>query len=586
MVSKSPASLRAHSFAIFFFAAITILMTWPVAARLNTHIAGYAADNYLFVWTTWVFDHEIQADLDPLHTTTIYYPQGANLVLHALVTPKSISGLALHLIASPVATFNLLFLLSMTACGYTAWLLVRHLTHSNAAGLVGGIIYACSPFYLAHATAGHLDYISAEGIPLFIYFFIRSFDQKRRRDAIWAGLAMGYTGLCNWAYLLYLLVFCTLFVLYHLITERRYHLSRINLRQYALAASVAIVSVLPLMIPAARASASGTYNITRYVGGAALYVSDLLGFFVPSPDHFLLGDWVAPVFSRFTGGLFEGTVYVGFSVLILAAIGASRAAGIKNRRLWLLVVGVFALLSMGPGLHVLGQYQFPQLAAMQMGTVAENMGVPMKPEWVTMFNQAPMIPLPGAALQLLPVFKWTRAPSRFMAITMLALAVLAGFGLLRAQTWLTNKNRFGKTMGRALPGLAGLIILAEFCIVPFPTTPADVPAFYHQLATEPGEFAVLDLPIEPYQLQPQYRQTVHGKSLVYGHISRLPEEQFAYLDFIENEIYNPTGYFEVVDIRYLILHTDQPGAEDYASALTQNFELIHSDIKLKVFWAY
>ena len=580
-----------HLAAMGFYLAIAVLMTWPVAIHLSSRIAGYAADNYLYVWTPWVFRQEVLSDLNPLHTTYIYYPDGISLALHALIVTKTIPGVLLQAFFSPVATFNLFLIVSMALCGYTTWLLVRHCTGDSTAALVGGLVFACSPFYLAHATAGHLDYISAEGIPLFGYFFVKTFERHRWQDALYAGLAMAYTALSNWAYLLYLLVFCALFLVYHLLVERRAHLRWPTLRQYTIVAVVAGVCSTPLVIPAYLASRSGTYNVTRYIGGAALYVSDLLGFFTPSPDHFLAGGLVQPIFNRFTGGRFEGTVFLGFSVLILAGLGLW-SAGRRRGGFWLAVAILFTLISLGPGLHVLGHYRFPWLSWMRMGTMAQRLEIPMKPEWIQMFDEAPMIPLPGAVLQLLPFFKWTRAPSRFIVMTMLALAVLAGFGVARLRENLRGLHWLRLPAPTVATVILGAVVLLEFCILPFPTTPAAVPAFYHRLSEEPGTFAILELPIRPYQLQPQYRQTVHGKRLIYGHISRVPEEHFAHLDTIAGEVHHPTGYFEAVDIRYLLLHTDQldtlapDDATALQAALNANFELIETGDNLRVYRAY
>jgi len=580
-----------HFSVLGFYLLVAILMTWPVAARLNSHIAGYPADNYLYVWTPWVLRQEVLSDLDPLHTTFIYHPDGVSLALHALIATKTAPGLLLQTFLTPVATFNLLLLTSMALCGYTTWLLVQQVTGEAGAALVGGLVFACSPFYLAHATAGHLDYISAEGIPLFALFFVRAFEKYRWQDALYAGLALGYVALSNWAYLLYLLIFCAAFLIYHLAVERRAHLRRPVLRQYAIVAAVGGLLSAPVAIPAFLASRSGAYDITRYVGGAALYVSDLLGFLTPSPDHCLVGALVQPIFDRFTGGRFEGTVFLGFAALALAGWGLQRA-GPRQGRFWLLVALLFAIISMGPGLHVLGHYRFPWLSWMRMGTVAQSLGVPMKPEWVQMFDQAPMLPLPGAVLQLLPLFKWTRAPSRFIVLTMLALAVLAGFGVARLRQALRERRWLRLPAPTVVTTLLAAAVLLEFCILPFPTTPAQVPAFYQRLAAEPGDFAILDLPIQPYQLQPQYRQTVHGKRLVYGHISRVPEERFAYLESVASEIYRPSGYFEEVDIRYLILHTDQLAsfeaqqAADLQAALEAHFQLVEADEGLRIYRAY
>lgn len=590
-MSRSSRPRLRHLAVLGFNLAMAILMTWPVAAHLTDRIAGYSADNNLFVWTTWVVRQEVLSGRIPLSTTYIYYPDGVSLALHALVLTRTFPGVLLQAFLSPVTTFNLFLLASMALSGYATWLLVRYLTGDDAAAIVGGLVFACSPFYLAHATAGHLDYISVEGIPLFCYFFVKAFDERRWQDALYAGLAMAYTALSNWAYQLYLLLFCALFLIYRLLVERRAHLQWSVLRQYVIVAVVAGVFSAPLTVPTYLASGSGAYDIRRYVGGAALFVSDVLGFWVPSPDHFLLGGLVQPVFDRFTGGKFEGTVFLGFSILTLAGLGLRRA-GRRRGTFWLAVALFFAILSLGPGLHVLGHYRFSWLSWMQMGSVAQKLGVPMKPEWVEMFNQTPMIPLPGAALQLLPFFQWTRAPSRFSVVTMLALAVLAGSGVARIREATKGRRWLRLPAPAIITAVLAALVLTEFCIIPFPTTPIAIPDFYRRLAQEPGDYAILELPIRPYQLLPQYWQTVHGKRLVYGHLSRVPEERFAYLDSMGNEVLHPTGYFQAVDVRYLVLHLDQLAelepteAERLTTALEANFELVESGDRLRVYRAY
>ena len=583
--------LLLHVGVLGLYLALAVVMTWPVAAHVNERLAGYSADNSQFVWTLWVFRQELLTGKSPLHTDRIYFPEGISLALHTLVPSKSVPAMGLLPFLSPIATFNVLILASLTLCGYGAWLLIRDLTGDDQAALVGGAAFAFSPILIAHASAGHLNFASAEGIPFFVLFFCRAVKERRHSHALWAGLAMAYAGLSDWTYLLFLIMFWLLHLAYYSAKSWRSHLRWPVLRQYGITALVAILASAPLLVPALQESRASSYDLTRYVGGSALYVSDLLGFLTPSADHALVGRLVSPVFERFTGGLFEGTVYLGLSVIALSAVGLRRA-GRKQGAFWLVVALFFATLSLGPGLHVLGRYQFPSLSWLRMGSVADRLGVPMRPEWVRMLDEAPMIPLPGAALQLLPVFKWMRAPSRFAIMLMLALAVLAGYGTTRVRELLRGRRWLHVPAPAAATILLGAIVLLEFCIVPFPTTPASRHPFHDQLTAEPGDFAILELPIEPFALLPQYWQTSHGKRLVYGHISRVPEERFDYLGRVEQEVFEPTGYFELVDIRFLVLHEgrlealEAREAADLLSALEANFERVWTVDGARAYCAY
>jgi hypothetical protein len=369
-----------------------------------------------------------------------------------------------------------------------------------------------------------------------------------------------------------------------LIVHRRAYLSWKTLRQYAILGAVLAVLIAPLAIPTLQASSSGNFDMTRYIGGAALDVADLFGFITPSIYHPLLGPLAAPISQRFTGNPAENTVFLGYSVLALSIYGAVQA-GWKKARLWIIVALVFGLLALGPGLHILGQFQFSWLSWMRMGSIAQRMGVPMKPEWVKAFDAAPMLPMPAAIFQLLPVFKWYRAASRLTLLVMLALSVLTGYGVVAL------KHRWPST-SVLLTCLPCVLILFEFWVVPFPTVPATAPGFYTRLAAEPGEFGIVELPFLPYRAERQYHQTIHGKPLAYGYLSRVPEDGFAYIDWLERQVYRPTGYFQTADIRYLVLHTDQLSGLDPAeagslrAALDANFDLVESDGDLRVYRAY
>jgi hypothetical protein len=84
--------------------------------------------------------------------------------------------------------------------------------------------------------------------------------------------------------------------------------------------------------------------------------------------------------------------------------------------------------------------------------------------------------------------------------------------------------------------LAALIIL-EHLAVPLPTTDARIPEIYQRIGAEPGEFAVMQLPLgwrDSYgalgseQTNLQYFQTGHGKPIIGGNISRAPAEKMGY----------------------------------------------------------
>ena len=143
------------------------------------------------------------------------------------------------------------------------------------------------------------------------------------------------------------------------------------------------------------------------------------------------------------------------------------------------------------------------------------------------------IPLPYLLLYKMPLFGIMRTPARFTVLVMLALAVLVAYAvaqLLQARTRVALPNSAlaggadGKPWYRTV--FAGprsalalvvlpLLIIFEFAAV-YPMVPPgwNVP-IYQKIAAEPGNFALLELPIRPFGDYMAY-QTIHDKPIIGG----------------------------------------------------------------------
>jgi hypothetical protein len=170
----------------------------------------------------------------------------------------------------------------------------------------------------------------------------------------------------------------------------------------------------------------------------------------------------------------ELSLYLGVVLVGLALVGGVRE---RAARPWLWVALIFLVLALGPTLRVWGR----------------DTGVP----------------LPYALLAKLPVFRLAGVPARLSFMAVLCLALAAGYGVAalargrwRGSEWL----------------LAGLVCV-EYCCAPVLTTPDPATGFYHRLAAEPGDFAVLDV---PDLARAMHCQTLHGKRLLLGRHSYPP----------------------------------------------------------------
>ncbi|MCL7454621.1 MAG: hypothetical protein M8467_16400 [Anaerolineae bacterium] len=198
------------------------------------------------------------------------------------------------------------------------------------------------------------------------------------------------------------------------------------------------------------------------------------------------------------------------------------------------------------------------------------------------------MPLPFILLHYIPIVKANRVPNRFSVVLMLALAVLAAFGAY----WLLKKLRRSQVLavgGSVL--LAGLIVF-EHWSVPLPLTDARIPAVYEQVVAEPGDFAILQLPLGwrnsfgvqgSESTQTQYYQTYHQKRLLSGNISRNPPFKFDYFaripileSLIAIQAYDQVDverraqdremagdFVSFYDIRYVVVAPGVPGRPPY-----------------------
>jgi hypothetical protein len=326
-------------------------------------------------------------------------------------------------------------------------------------------------------------------------------------------------------------------------------------------------------VPIVRESLQADYMVPP-AGSTEELSADLTAFFTPSELHPVWGELAARWASRFTASTSERTVFAGYSVIALALL----AVAVRRRaaRFWALSALVFAVLSLGPVLHVGGSSRWDGLGP---------------------------IPLPYAVLhEIFPLLKISRSVSRFAVMVMLSLSVLAAFGLY----WLLNRRqRAGyNRVGPWLMAAGTLIVVGlEYWVAPYPMSFPETQPFHYQLAQEPDALAVMDIPMDWDRPANLLYQTVHGKPTVSGYTSRSNPlspagrtpvlQTFRYLGPDINP-YDPAALAPSVlsdlNVRYVILHkTDlPPGAYretslDLANRVFEGWPVVVDDDWLKVF---
>ena len=135
------------------------------------------------------------------------------------------------------------------------------------------------------------------------------------------------------------------------------------------------------------------------------------------------------------------------------------------------------------------------------------------------------IPLPYFLFhRYIPFFSFTGVPERFDIMLKLCMSVLAGYGITNLNEIIlsTFKNkirskstttvRWGTaTIKIVFTGILAVLTCFEYSAIPYVTTKIEVSSFYRQMATDPKNYGVIDIPSQPVTL---YMATIHQKSLV------------------------------------------------------------------------
>ncbi|HSN76838.1 MAG TPA: hypothetical protein VL334_17335 [Anaerolineae bacterium] len=525
---------RRHVGALWLYGLLALAMTWPLARQVGAAIPGDSFDGWQNVWNLWwMREAWLVQHGSAYFTALLHAPTGVDLRFQTMAPFNGLATLPIQLTAGLLPAYNAAVLLSFVLGGYGAYLLalyaLRATLHASrftlhASAFLAGVIFAFSPYHFAHLL-GHLQLIALQWIPFYVLYLLRGLDRHARSplpaprsplpDALKAGFFLILVGLVDWYYVMYCLLY-TGFVLVIYLIQRRLTWRGVGVVAGAVAFfGLALSPLLLPMVQAAR-SWSGTSLLRGYQETLALS-ADLLAFVTPQVFHPLWGDWALARSAGFTATPSEYTVFAGFTVLALCGIAfvvtrkrrkksdffrksrtSPRWTSSASPTFYLLSAAIFALLALGPVLKINGR--------------------------TDLLPGGGEIPLPYRLLyEFVPFVKLSRSVSRMDVMVMLFLGVGAAFGVTVLVDWLIGRLenwKIGRLVAVATPLAAIGLVLFEFWPAPYPVSPPDTPAWYATLAEDPAEGAVLNLPAN-YE-RPWYLlyQTVHGKPLATGYVTR------------------------------------------------------------------
>lgn len=322
-----------------WYLALTLVMTWPLAAGLARDVPSDHGDPLLNSWIlAWNIEHVLRAlggELSALRTifhANIFHPATHTLAYSELLFTQSVLALPLHAATGNILlTYNVLFLAAFVLSGLGMYLFVRALTGDWRAGFLSGLIYAFTPYRLDQAP--HLQVMWSCWMPFVLLGIRRYFDARdagehagRRRPAWYlagAALALVAQSLSCGYYLLFFPPFVAIYAVYELVARGRLRDWRAWVA-LATTGAASAAALLPFMTP---------YFVLRDQGQRSRSVMEVASFsadtyaYLTAQSNLILWRWL-DLYPRPEGRLFPGLVPIVLTIVgLAAALFAARRAG-------------------------------------------------------------------------------------------------------------------------------------------------------------------------------------------------------------------------------------------------------------------
>lgn len=474
------------------YSLLTLVLTYPLVLHLSSAVPNDIGDPLLNTWILAWNNYALLVRPFDLFNANIFYPLPNTLAYSEHLFSTALLALPVQLFTGePLIAYNLSLLASFPLAAFGMYLLALKWTGRPEAAFIGGLAFAFSPYRFA--AIAHIQLLTFQWLP----FILLSLDNLLRNGA--QGLA-GRPSLARNAWLPVLLIFLLLqllaswylavytglgLALFGLVLLLARRVSRGGLVRLGLAVLVTLIVMLPFTRP--YLELADELSQARPLSLALSLTARPADYLAAAPFNRVFGPLTASFRDR-PGFTEEQTLFPG-----LTALGLALSLLLSRR------IGAYPLLSLALFLGLSLALTFP----------------------------APYL----ALATFFPASTIVRVPARWIIPALFALAGLAGYG-------------YAQIIGRQetrLPGLlfwlcAGLLLF-ETLSAPLPlaavTNQVGLNPAYHWLAAQPGDIALVELPLHsaPAQEYPEvkrlYASTLGWWGLVNGYSGYTPPRQEA-----------------------------------------------------------
>jgi hypothetical protein len=487
--------------------------------------------------------HALTTNPNRLYDANIFHP-------HRNALAFSEANLGAGLLAVPIwlftknafAALNVVVLFSFASSVVATFYLVRYLTHDARAAWIAGFLYAFCPYLFAHTA--HIQLLMAAGIPLSMLLMHRLVDSPSPARGALLGLGLAAQALSCAYYGIFAAMMVGLATIFYAWSRRLFRSPK-YWTAIVIGAAVSIGIIAPFFIP---------YLEIQQETGFARTLDDARMFAVNWRSYLASAarshESMLPMLEAM-GGWGGDVLFPGFAAILFAAVGVA-SVGVRGS------VDPSAVRSQQDRETVLLYILFAALGF-----------------WTSLGPDAGLYTLFYKAI---PVFTFLRAPGRIGLVVMLALAVLAAYGVRAVLRRFTNRAQMAVV---AVIACAAFVDLVQ---VPFDWRAAEpIPAPYRALAALPRgpvvEFPFYERRID-FHIHTRYmlNSTVHWQPLVNGYSDHIPAEfrtvAFRLASFPSHDAFNAMRQYRV---RYVVIHRnryDRASAESVGKRLQSYMQFL------------
>ena len=495
------------------FVLIVSIITFPLIFKLNAYMPGFFSsdESYAPIWNAWWLKFCLINHLPNNPVSSLAYPFGNDYFFFGYLF--FLINFSLAFLTNPIFTYNFQVLVNLFLATFFTYLLVYANTKSRLSAFLSGLIFGFCPYIIVRSWQ-HLGETYLWMMPMVLWLLFALKERSSRAKKILLLVSVVFTSIVlGTAYytVIILITFLCYFIIQYFMIGNYLRSPKFSALNYF--KSVILLLGIAYLLTAALYSAYIKNSISFTHSGASAFnpyhrpFEDLfqqsarpLSYFLPVAVHPLFGKFTEQFIGSSLYGMSftEHALYLGWVPLILAFITfriwrRNRKTRAPNHEPQItdkesFYIGFFVLLAVAA-------WFFSQ------------------PPWWNIFGFK--IYMPSFFMyKILPMF---RAYCRFGIVVMLAVAVLAGFGL----KFILERFKSRKAKLAITSLFCGLVLFEFWNWPPYKVIDlSKVPAVYYWLKEEPKDIVIGDYPLDADSPNELYKffQTVHEKKIINGTI--------------------------------------------------------------------